>query len=203
MASANESAFELFLYDEPITDFPIFLSLLNKNLPPDIKVLDMEVVTEQFNIIQHSKQKEYLYLFSYGSKNHPFSAPLITNIIDDLDIELMQEGAKLFEGTNNFKNYCVSSSGNNLFERHLQLSEITINTLYTANFFPEISYVFKVKGSGFLRYQIRLMMGTLFQLGKGELTVQSIKESLLPETDKQMKNIAPASGLILNKIEFY
>ena len=202
MASANESAFELFLYDDPITNFQEFLITLNKNLPPDIKVLDMEMVTEQFNIIQHSKQKEYLYLFSYGRKNHPFCAPLITNILDDLDIGLMQQGAKLFEGSNNFKNYCVSSSGNNLFERHLIQSEITVNTIYTANFFPETSYVFKVKGSGFLRYQIRLMMGTLFQLGKGELSLEDLKDSLLPETNKQMKNIAPASGLILNKIEF-
>ncbi len=202
MASANESAFELFLYDDPISDFPEFLFLLNKNLPPDIKVLKMQVVSEQFNIIQHSKQKEYLYLFSYGSKNHPFCAPLITNILEDLDIELMQQGAKLFEGTNNFKNYCVSSSGNNLFERDLVHSEIAVNTIYTANFFPETSYIFKVKGSGFLRYQIRLMMGALFQLGKGKLSIDDIKGSLLAETDKQMKNIAPASGLILNKIEF-
>ena len=46
------------------------------------------------------------------------------------------------------------------------------------------------------------MMGTLFQLGKGELSIEDIKESLKVEVDNQMTYIAPASGLILHKIEF-
>ena len=202
MVSANESAFELFLEDEPLDKFPEFLKLLNKNLPPDIKALDIHEVDGKFNIIQDSKQKEYHYLFSYGEKNHPFCAPLITNLQESLDIELMKEGAKLYEGLHHFQNFCVRSSGNSIYEREVYFSEIKENIIYTANFFPEKSYVLIVKGSGFLRYQIRLMMGTLIQLGKGELSLEDIKESLKAEVDNQMTYIAPASGLILHKIEF-
>ena len=202
MVSANESAFELFLEEEPLQDFDEFLKLLNKNLPPDIKALEIEEVDGKFNIIQHSKQKEYHYLFSYGEKNHPFCAPLMTNLQETLDIELMKEGAKLFEGMHHFQNFCVRSSGKSIYERDVQFSEIQENTLYTANFFPVKSYVLIVKGSGFLRYQIRLMMGTLIQLGKGELSLNDIQESLKADINNQMTYIAPASGLILHKIEF-
>lgn len=202
MVSANESAFELFLEDEPLGNFPEFLKLLNKNLPPDIKALDIQEVDGKFNIIQDSKEKEYHYLFSFGEKNHPFCAPLMTNLQESLDVELMKEGAKLYEGLHHFQNFCVRSSGNSLYEREVQHSEIKENLIYTANFFPEKSYVLVVKGSGFLRYQIRLMMGTLIQLGKGELSLEDIKESLKAEVDNQMTYIAPASGLILHKIEF-
>ncbi|RKS53181.1 tRNA pseudouridine38-40 synthase [Gillisia mitskevichiae] len=202
MVSANESAFELFLEEEPLEDLSAFLKLFNKNLPPDIKALDIQEVDGKFNIIQDSKQKEYHYLFSFGEKNHPFCAPLMTNIQETLNIELMKEGAKLFKGLHHFQNFCVRSSGKSLYEREIIFSEIQENTIYTANFFPQKTYVFVVKGSGFLRYQIRLMIGTLIQLGKGELSLEDITESLKADVNNQMTYIAPASGLILHKIEF-
>jgi len=202
MVSANEAAFELFLYDEPLEDLPAFMSLFNKNLPPDILATGIREVDNLFNIIQNPKLKEYLYLFSFGEKNHPFCAPLMATIQGNLDIDLMKTGAKLFEGSCNFKNYCVAPSENTVFERIIITSEITENKVYTANFFPETSYVFRVQGAGFLRNQIRLMMGALIQLGKGELQLTDIEESLKPENSRVINSIAPASGLILNKIEF-
>lgn len=202
MVSAQETAFELFLKDAPLEDLQAFLHLFNKNLPPDIRALEIEEVTADFNIIQHSKLKKYAYIFSFGSKNHPFCAPLMANFIDDLDIEKMKEAAKLFEGEHNFKNFCVSSSNKNEFEREVVKAEIEINQILTANFFPEKSYVFHVHGSGFLRYQVRLMMGALLQVGKGELTILDIKESLQPNSTRKMDFIAPASGLVLNEVKF-
>ncbi len=202
MVSANEAAFELFLYGEPLNNNPDFLDLFNHNLPPDIRALSIKEVDSGFNIIQHPKQKEYLYLFSFGSKNHPFCAPLMANIKDDLDISLMVEGAKLFQGEHHFKNYCADPSEHTVFLREVKESVIMKNDLYTANFFPEDSYIFKVRGTGFLRYQVRLMMGALIQLGKGELTLQDIRDSLTPGNSIVINFIAPASGLILNKIDF-
>jgi len=202
MVSANEAAFELFLYDEPLEDLPAFMILFNKNLPPDILATSIREVDNLFNIIQNPKLKEYLYLFSFGEKNHPFCAPLMATIQGDLNIDMMKTGAKLYEGANNFKNYCVAPSENTVFERIIIKSEITENQVYTANFFPKISYVFRVQGAGFLRNQIRLMMGALIQLGKGELQLTDIEESLNPENTRVINSIAPASGLILNKIEF-
>jgi len=202
MVSANDAAFELFLYDEPLEDLPAFMSLFNKNLPPDILATSIREVDNLFNIIQNPKLKEYLYLFSFGEKNHPFCAPLMATIQGDLNIDLMKAGAKLFEGSCNFKNYCVAPSENTVFERIIIKSEITENQVYTANFFPKTSYVFRVEGAGFLRNQIRLMMGALIQLGKGELQLTDIEESLNPENTRVINCIAPASGLILNRIDF-
>lgn len=202
MVSAQGAAFELFLEDDPLEDFNAFLQIFNKNLPADIKVLDIRKVDASFNIIQNPKVKEYAYFFSFGSKNHPFCAPLMANFIEKLDVDLMKKGAKLFEGIHNMENFSVSKSNNNQFEREIFRSEIEENHILKANFFPEKSFVFHVHGRGFLRYQIRLMMGSLVQLGRGDIDLKHIKESLLPHNNNKMDFIAPASGLILNEIHF-
>ena len=201
MVSANASAFELFLY-EPIEDKNDFLDLFNHNLPQDIRALAIKEVDAKFNIIQHSKVKEYLYVFTYGEKCHPFCAPILTTILDDLDLDIMKEGTKLFEGLHNFKTYCYKATEEGLYNREIITCEIVENTLFTANFFPEKSYILRVKGKGFGRNQIRLMMGALIKLGRGDINLDYISKSLLPESKEVMDYIAPASGLILNSIEF-
>ncbi|WP_027136446.1 tRNA pseudouridine synthase A [Gaetbulibacter saemankumensis] len=201
MVSAECAAFELFLR-EPIADQEAFLELFNYNLPQDIRALSIREVNAEFNIINHSKVKEYLYLFTYGEKCHPFCAPIMTTILDDLDIDLMIEGAKLFEGEHYFKSYCFKPTDNGIYNREITTCEIVENTLYTANYFPEKSYILRVKGKGFMRNQIRLMMGTLIDLGKHKLTINDIKYSLEPENFVKMEYIAPASGLILKNIDF-
>ncbi|QFZ55830.1 tRNA pseudouridine(38-40) synthase TruA [Oceanihabitans sp. IOP_32] len=201
MVSAECAAIELFLF-EPIEDLNAFLELFNYNLPQDIRALNIQEVDNKFNIIQHSKVKEYLYLFTYGQKCHPFCAPIMTTILDDLNIETMKQGAKLFEGSHYFKSYCYKPTDNGIYNRTVLLCELVENTIYTANYFPEKSYVLRVKGKGFMRNQIRLMMGTLFDLGKGKLTLKDIELSLKEDYNKRMDYIAPASGLILKDIEF-
>ncbi|GAL77705.1 tRNA pseudouridine synthase A [Algibacter lectus] len=201
MVSAECAAIELFLF-EPIEDLSAFLELFNRNLPQDIRALDIKEVDAKFNIIQNSKIKEYLYLFAHGEKCHPFCAPIMTTILDKLDIELMKEGAKLFQGENYLKTYCYKPTDNGIYTREIMLCELVENTLYTANYFPEKTYILRVQGKGFMRNQIRLMMGTLIDLGKGKLTLQDIKDSLKPDNDIKMNYIAPASGLILKNIDF-
>ena len=197
--SANEILIELFLDGEPL-DIPAFFPMFNQNLPQDIRVLYIEETDEQFNIIQHPKVKEYVYLFAFGEKYHPFSAPFMTNILDDLDVELMKEGAKLFEGKHYLKTYCYKPTEHTVLEGEIETCEIVENDLLTANFFPEKSYVLRVRGEGFKRHQIRMMMGTLILLGKHELDLDFIKRSLMPDSNLEVNYIAPASGLILNKM---
>ena len=201
MVSAECAAIELFLF-EPIEDQVAFLELFNRNLPQDIRALDIKEVDAKFNIIQNSKIKEYLYLFAFGEKCHPFCAPIMTTILDDLDIELMKQGAKLFEGENYLKTYCYKPTDNGVYTREILTCELVENTIYTANYFPKKTYLLRVQGRGFMRNQIRLMMGTLIDLGKGKLSLDDIKASLVPDNEIKMNYIAPASGLILNKIEF-
>lgn len=201
MVSAENAAFELFLR-APLEDEVAFLELFNRNLPQDIRALSIREVDAEFNIINHSKIKEYLYLFACGEKCHPFCAPIMTTILDDLDIELMRKGAQLFEGENYLKTYCYKPTDNGVYTRTILTCELIENTIYTANYFPKKTYLLRVRGKGFMRNQIRLMMGTLIDLGKGKLTLEDIRVSLLPDSLVKMNYIAPASGLILNSIEF-
>ncbi|NJN24859.1 MAG: tRNA pseudouridine(38-40) synthase TruA [Cyclobacteriaceae bacterium] len=200
MVSANHAVFELFL-KEPL-DVELFFDTLNSNLPTDIRVIEIIPTDDSFNIIQSPKLKEYLYLFAVGEKCHPFCAPILASFMENMDIELMKEGARLFEGRHNFRKYCTKPSEKTNFDRIIDKCQIEENTSYTASFFPARSYACHIHGKGFMRNQIRLMMGTLFRLGRGELGLEDIKQSLRHPDDTPLDCIAPASGLILNKVQF-
>lgn len=202
MVSAHQAAFELFVDYEPLENMADFLVVFNNNLPPDIRALSIKEVNEKFNIIQQPKQKEYLYLFAFGRKSHPFAAPLLATFLEPLDIETMIKAAGIFEGKHSFHNYCTKPSENTIFERVIETCEIVPNREITASFFPDKTYLLRVRGAGFLRNQIRLMMGSLVLVGRGELSLEQLEESLLPEVKMQMNYIAPGSGLILNEIKF-
>lgn len=200
MVSANNFAFELFM-KEPVEP-EYLLQQLNVNLPNDIRALDVVEVTEGFNVIQDPKVKEYLYLFSFGEKNHPFCAPFMVYMNEDLNIELMKQGAKIFEGLHNFSSYCYKPSQDTILEREVLFCEIQENDIYTANFFPKQSYALHVHGQGFMRHQVRLMMGALFALGKGDITLEHIQTSLKSGHSEALSFMAPASGLMLNNLHY-
>ncbi len=198
--SASHSAFELFV-NEPLHPDQL-LTQFNLNLPNDINVLKIENVDKKFSIINAPKTKEYIYLFAFGEKCHPFCAPLISSFQDHLDIELMKTGALLFEGKHNFIQYGTKPKPNAIFEREVLVSKIKKNTIYKANFFPNKSYAYVIRSKGFLRYQVRLIMGQLLSLGRGEINLNDIEESLKGKDKQPLRHIAPSSGLILNNIEF-
>ncbi len=198
--SANHSAFELFV-DNPLDPDQLLIDF-NLNLPNDIKVLEIEEVDKKFSIINTPKTKEYIYLFAFGEKCHPFCAPLIGFFQDELDIKLMKAGALMFEGKHNFIQYCTKPKPGATFEREIMVSKIKENTLYKASFFPPESYAYFIRSKGFLRYQVRLIMGQLLSLGRGEISLNDIRDSLTGKDNQPLRHIAPASGLILNQIEF-
>ncbi len=200
MVSANDMAFEMFL-QKPI-DTKEFLVDFNKNSPSDIRAISIEEVSSEFNIIQSPKHKEYVYLFAHGAKNHPFSAPFMHSFAEKLDIELMKEGALLFEGEHNFKRYCKKPKENATFVRTIDYSRIEKNTIMNASFFPEESWAFHIHSKGFLRNQVRLMMGQLYQLGKGAITIDEFQRSFTDELTPHFDYIAPASALMLQKTHF-
>ena len=199
--SARRYYFQLFCHEPQDTE--VFIKQFNKNAPLDIKAIEMKEVATNFNIIQAAKLKEYHYYFSYGTKNHPFAASLMVGFEEDLDIELMKQGAVLFEGTHYFHKYCTQPTKQTVFKRTIVSCRIEENQILKSNFFPEKSYVLKVKGSGFLRYQIRLMMGMLVDLGKKTVTIDQIIASLKEDNDREyLRHIAPGSGLQLYEINF-
>jgi tRNA pseudouridine38-40 synthase len=198
--SAEDFAFELFVNEnqEPQE----LLTKLNDNLPADIRVKSIETTDASFNIIKDSKVKEYHYTFSFGEKSHPYNTPFIRDLGQHLDIDLIQKAAKHFEGKHDFKRYCAKSSEKDSYECDILFSEIQPDTKFTGSFTPKNTYVFKVKAKGFMRYQVRLMMGALIELGRGEYDFEEFENSL-NETDKlPIKTIAPSSALTLVSVEF-
>jgi len=193
--------FQLFIDQELTEDF---IELFNVNSPADIKVLSFKRINdESFNIIQHPKTKEYRYYFSFGEKNHPYCAPFLVGFLNDLNLAVMKKGALLFKGEHNFKMYCTKPSLETKVVRTIDECFIVENVELTASFFPEKSYVLVVKGTGFLRNQIRLIMGALLELGKENITLEFIENSLKGDVEETfIKTIAPASGLHLHKITF-
>ena len=197
MVSANHSVFELI--SELEVNESCFVNNFNQYLPADIKVLKIEKVDRHFKIINGPKVKEYLYLFSFGEKNHPFAAPFMTHINESLDLALMEKAAKTFEGTHSFKNFCYRARENQKFERTIILSEVIENSLITASFFPEKSFIFRIQAESFMRYQVRMMMGAVMQVGMRKLSIEQLKKVLDLEDYFELM-IAPASGLSLNNI---
>ncbi|WP_086476785.1 MULTISPECIES: tRNA pseudouridine(38-40) synthase TruA [Arenibacter] len=200
--SALDMAFELFLYDAPIDNEEDFIKDFNRNLPSDIRVVALKEVDKEFNIIKDGTHKEYVYLFSFGDKNHPYCAPYLTNIIEDLDIELMKKCAEMFIGTHDFSAFTARLQPHTKVVRTIDSCVIKENTILKANFFPEISYALHITGAGFMRYQIRMIMGALIQLGKGELLPSDLEEALQNKHSKPLTFVAPGSGLMLYNLDF-
>lgn len=200
MVSAQENFFEL-ITEKELINADLIIKSLNEFLPPDIKILDLQSVPKEFKIISSSRTKEYHYYFSFGEKLHPFCAPFMAMINEPLDIELMKEAARLYEGEHNFSKFCFRMKETQSPLRTIEMSLVEINSELTGSFFPEKSYVFKVRGKSFLRHQVRLMMGALFLVGMKRLGLQELNELLEGNSDKKIMT-APASGLILHRTQF-
>ncbi|WP_158838749.1 tRNA pseudouridine(38-40) synthase TruA [Polaribacter sp. L3A8] len=201
-AKVSASSYYIQMFTDRLVDEDSFVDSLNANFSPDFRAVSIKQVGRGFNVINSPKIKEYHYYFSFGGKNHPFAAPFIVNVAENLNIDMMMKAAKLFEGEHYFHKYCTKPSEKTIFKRVIDTCEVVENDVLTANFFPDTSYILKVKGKGFLRYQIRLMMATLFEVGKGNLDLEFIEASLKEDNDRMyMRNNAPSSGLQLYDIE--
>lgn len=198
MVSAFKHYFQIYA-ENPI-DIKV-LERLNEYLPDDIAVTNIFEVDSKFQIIGSAEFKEYHYYFANTKAKYPFAAPYMTFIQEELDIERMKKACSLFLGEHNFRSYCYRPNENKEFIRTIDECGIFENDLLKANFFPPLSFYFKVKSKGFFRHQIRLMMGTLFKLGLGEISEEDIKTSLATASDS-IGYVAPPSGLILVDTQF-
>ncbi|GAB3661790.1 tRNA pseudouridine(38-40) synthase TruA [Echinicola sediminis] len=201
--SCMKGAFELFSAEE-LKDLDGLLQGMNEYLPDDIKLLSVERVGSDFNIIQDVKEKEYRYHFSFGAKPHPFSSPFTVVFPEALDCSKMQAGAKLFEGERDFRNFCTKPKPETVFLRTIFRSELVEaapkNEAWEIH---EPTYSFRVRGKGFLRNQVRLMMGALYDLGKGKLSLEELDRALEGKMDVlPLSRRAPARGLVLQEVVF-
>ena len=201
-AKVSAKCYFIHLFVHEKFDEESFTTDLNYNFPQDIRLLEVNPISTSFDLISAAKRKTYQYYFSKGEKVHPYASPFIYGVIAELDIHLMQKGAQLFEGEHNFRSFCTKPSEHTKVIRTVDYCRISPNTEFTASFFPTESYVLEVRGAGFLRYQIRLMMATLIELGKGTIDLNFIRQALAQaESDRPLPFIAPASGLHVQDIQ--
>ncbi len=199
--SANQTFIELFS-DVELPNHEVFIGTFNYNLPSDIKALEIKEVDEKFNIIQDSKTKNYHYYFAFGEKMNPLAASLISFIHGELDLDLMQKAAHVYAGKRDYYSYTFRPKAKTDTNAEVISCKIEENNELKANFFPEKSYVLKITGKGFKRNQIRLLMGILIDLGRHKYDFDFFLDTLDGSKKIKLEHIAPASGLILQNVEF-
>jgi tRNA pseudouridine38-40 synthase len=158
---------------------------INKMLPSSIMIKSIKKVKDDFHARYWAKKRVYRYIIK-KSKSEPFGADFIT-YIDDIEFEKVKESIKLFVGEHDFKNFMKTGSEVNSTKRVI---------------FKAFAYKYKDKiilnfeANGFLRSQIRLMVGAILKLDKEEII-----EKLGLQKDHKVKP-APANGLYLAKIKY-
>lgn len=177
---------------------------LNAHLPWDIRIQKVEKCSEDFHPIFHAESKEYNYVFCLGESQSPFSKELMTQFPKDLDIELMNQAAKLFCGTHDFINYqCTGTDVASTVRRIDYCEVVTCSSTSHWRHFEGEYYVLKIKGNGFLKQMVRLIMGALVAVGRKRVTLDEVKESLIGNPlQNRLGPTAPPQGLYLVEVHY-
>ena len=166
---------------------------LNSLLPDDIHVVEVKKVSRDFHARYSVKKKTYEYLINLGEYD-VFLKGRAFQCFYKLDVDLMKEGAKLFLGEHDFSSFNTSS----LKEYPNQVRNITEFSISRKKDILKI----RVTSSGFLRNMVRIMVGTLIDLGRGKKSLDDIKDMLEHPCKSTRRYNADPNGLYLVKI-FY
>lgn len=174
---------------------------LNVNLPNDIKVLSIEPSTEEFLPTVHAKSKEYHYRFTATRVINAFQEGLVANYPFELDVEKMQEACKYLIGEHDFINYFCEGTEVRSNVRTIYECEIQRIEQGQWGMLPE-HFVFKVVGDGFLKQMVRLLMGAIWNIGRGKITPEEFKLSLAAPKIERLGPVAPAEGLYMVRVNY-
>ncbi|MER2170107.1 tRNA pseudouridine38-40 synthase [Paenisporosarcina quisquiliarum] len=184
-------------FDSPLT-FPLdrWCTALNVQLPGDIRILSVEQVSDDFHARYHAIGKTYRYIWSLSEIHSPFERDFSVHADRyKPDIASMQEAAQHLLGTHDFSSFCAAKTNVNDFVR----------TIYSINFevkkeTQQLHMV--ISGSGFLYNMVRIIAGTLWEVGIRKKSVESLSEILLSCSRKEAGKTAPAHGLYLEKVAY-
>ena len=166
----------------------------NQYLPQDIRVLAVEQVPERFHARLSASSKLYEYRIDCGEVANVFQRRYLLRVEDKLNLEHMREAADLLTGTHDFKSFCQTGAQ----------VESTVRTIYSVEVEEqgENDLVIRVCGNGFLYNMVRIIAGTLIQVGKGKFNPEYVKEMLDAKDRTQAGQTAPPQGLTLMRIEY-
>ena len=159
----------------------------------EVVVVDARIMPDDF----HARRSATSKLYVYSILNRPLPAVLEHGrawwVAKKLDLGFLNEQAKLIEGTHDFTSFRASGCGANT----------PIKTIHSSEFRAQGQQIFySIKGSGFLKQMVRIIVGTLVELGVEKLELKSISQILDAKNRRIAGVTAPAHGLCLEKV-FY
>jgi len=170
---------------------------LNSLLPPSIRVLAVEDAPLQFNARWHAAAKTYRYRILRAEICPPFEWRTVYHYPFPLDEDVMVQAAPLFGGEHDF-----SSFGTWDAEEEGASKVRTVHSSRLERDPARNELVYTVRGRSFLRYQIRKMVGTLIEVGKGRRAPADLPRLLEARDRSQGGFTAPPEGLCLVEVEY-
>ena len=168
------------------------LSQLRRYLPEDIGIYSCKSVSDRFHARLNAKTKTYIYRLWNSEQPCVFDRKFVYIDTRPLDLQAMQKAAKHFLGEHDFAAFCANK----------KMKKSTVR--YIHNFTVERNgneIVFKVSGNGFLHHMVRIMVGTLLEVGRGERPESSIPE-LFGGVRADAGELIPACGLCLMEVNY-
>ncbi len=168
---------------------------LNSLLPASIYIKNVENVTNTFHARFNVKAKEYIYKINMGEYD-PIERKYVYQHNKKLDFVEMQRALKFLEGTHSFKSFTKTNEEKDNYVRTIVNTNIS-RDLKTVN-----KITISILGTGFMRYMVRNIVGTLIDIGEGKLKSEDIINILKAEDRKIAGKTAAPEGLYLKDV-FY
>jgi tRNA pseudouridine38-40 synthase len=167
---------------------------LNHLLPETIRVLSVEEVAEGFHARHSACAKTYEYRIWRAEICPPWISRFVHHFPYPLDEEAMTEGAGKFRGTRDFRSLAANGG---------QCPESTVRTVFTSELTrAEDQLSYRVRGTGFLYHMVRNIVGTLIEVGRGNLRPEDIDGILEAKARSAAGPTVPARGLFLVGVEY-
>lgn len=169
------------------------MALLRQYLPEDIGVLELTEAAPRFHARLSATGKTYVYRVWNSRTPNVFERRYIHQIGEPLDVEAMRRAAADFLGTHDFLAFCSN--------KHFKKSSVrTVTALEIQQLGNEVR--FTVTGNGFLYNMVRIMVGTLLEIGLHRRTETEIPEILASRSRERAGETAPARGLCLEEVYY-
>ena len=165
----------------------------NRYLPDDIAILEVREAADRFHARYKAVGKTYQYTCFDGPVKPVFDRKYYTPLDQELDVEAMQEAAHFLEGKHDYKSFCGNS----------RMKKSTVRIVDTITMRRRKGYVYLTfHGTGFLQNMVRIMSGTLIEVGLGRKRPEEVGEILEACDRKVAGPTAPAKGLCLLKVDY-
>jgi tRNA pseudouridine38-40 synthase len=174
---------------------------LNGNLPDDIRVIAAEISDEHFMPTSHAKSKEYHYRFTARPCATALQNEFIVNSSFILDLDKMRAACKVLIGEHDFTNFFTEGTIVKSTVREILECEIFEVAQGQWSMLPA-HYVFKIVGTGFLKQMVRLLMGAVWNVGRGKISVNDLVAALGPNKVQKLGAVAPAQGLYMVRVNY-